>query len=345
MKRARIAMVGFFGWGNFGDELFVETHRQMLEPEFDTWVANDLTEEPYFTKGVNSVADSSDIILIGGGDLINSARVSGLYWQEDYLRRPVVVYGLGVPRQTVDRPRVMEHYRGFLEHPNVRLVVARDVESRDWLGRQFNIDEKLHWFPDPVCAFRRPPAVPEEERVFGIVLREHRSLGSDLSAVRVMADRAKEMDYVVRHLVLANKGLRQGDLERAKQIAEVDEEVVTSEDLRVLCAEISKCTLLASIKFHGVLIAAMYGVPAIAMSVTPKNKSFLRMIERSEMLASYRDPGVADRVSRYPARIPSAVRSRLYRGAMSGYELLREVLRESVDASSRTSSPEATNRE
>jgi len=323
----RVALVGYFGWGNFGDELFVDTHRQMLEPEFDLFVANDLLHEPYFSDGPQSVVDQADAILIGGGDLINPTRVSGLYWCEEFLQRPVFVYGIGVPTQPFERAAVMGHYKQFLEHDNVRLIVARDAESHAWLASKFELGDKLQWYPDAVCAYRRPEPRVATEPEFGIVMREHRSLDADMSAVRALADRATSIGYKVKHLVLANGTLGEADAGRARMIAQDGESVFQSESLQEMCYEISGLQMMASIKFHGLVVASMFGVPTIAMSVTPKNRNFLRMIQRPEMLVSYRDPTLAERVNMYPARIHSLVRGNLYRRSVAGYDVLREALR------------------
>lgn len=323
----RIALVGYFGWGNFGDELFVDTHRQMLEPEFSLFVANDLTDAPYFSQGVEPVLEEADAILIGGGDLINPLRVSELYWREEFLRRPVVIYGLGVPSQPFERKHVIDRYRAFLEHPNVKLVVTRDVESFQWMHANFDIAGKLEWYPDPVCAYRLPEARKSETPEFGIVMRSHRSLEHDFAALRRMADRARDCGYTVQHIVLANRQTAREDFELAGELAAAGEEVFRSESLSELCHQISGLSMLASIKFHGLVVATMYGIPTIAMSVTPKNRNFLRYIERPEMLVSYRDVGLADRVTAYPARIHSLVRENLERRAVEGYGRLRAVLR------------------
>lgn len=322
----RVAMIGYFGWGNFGDELFLKVHRQRLESKFELFVGNDLTAEPYFSRSVSDLVVESDAFLIGGGDLLNPMRVSALYWQMDFLEKPVFVYGLGVPNQPFRRENVMEHYRQFMAHENCRLVVARDVESYTWIKENLDPGEKLQWFPDPVCAMNRPEPLPMEQLTLGVVMREHRSLSADMTPVRKMIDHAKVLGYRVKHIVLANKQLGKGDFERAELIAQEGEEIFVSEDLDEMCREISACSLLATIKFHGLVVATMYGVPAIAMSVTPKNRNFLRMIERPEMLASYTDSGLKDRLSRYPARIHQRVRADLYNRAVAGYQLLEREL-------------------
>lgn len=326
ISKGKLALVGYFGWGNFGDELFIEVHRQHLGDRYDFIIANDLLEAPYFSRPVADIVQDVDGVLIGGGDLLNPLRVSQLYWRKEFLNKPVFVYGLGIPRQQFRRENVLRHYRLFFEHDNCKLVVARDVESYEWLKAEFGLEHKLEWYPDPVCSLAKPAPEVSDEKVLGVVMRAHRSLSDDFSSLRAMIDRAKQLDYHVHHIVLGTGRLGAADLAVARQIARPDEEVVYSDDLKVLCREISKCSLLATIKFHGLVVASMYGIPSIAMSSTPKNRNFLRMIERPEMLASYTDAGLEDRICRYPARIPHATRYSLYRRSVQGYARLKEVM-------------------
>lgn len=323
MAKKKIALVGFFGWGNFGDELFLEAHKQYLGDEYELVVANDLTASPYFSRPVSELVEEVDAVLIGGGDLINPVNVSKLYWREEYLDKPTFIFGIGVPNTKRTRKETIEFYRKFMQHENCKLVVARDQESFDWIDKNLQPGEKLTWYPDPVCALQKPSPRPDKEKVLGVVMREHRSLDPDMSNVRELIDRAKEMDYKVRHLVLATKELGEADFGRAQLIAEPDEEIVRTEDLMALVQEISRCSTLATIKFHGMVVATMYGIPSIAMSVTPKNRNFLRMIERPEMLASYTSDGLASRLSTHPARISKRVRYYLSRESKNGYKRLK----------------------
>lgn len=328
----RIGLIGYFGWGNFGDELFVKVHRQRLGDTFDLDVTHDLLEAPYYSRPVSEVAEEFDGFLLGGGDLLNPLRVSELYWNMDYLRKPVFVHGLGVPNQPFRRDGVIEHYRRFLGHENCKVVIARDVESHNWLKENLDLGDKLHWYPDPVCAMDKPAPTPSKDKVLGVVMREHRSLDQEMGPVRALIDQAKEQGYKIKHLVLASMSLGQADLSRAQLIAESGEEIVQSEDLDELCQAVSACSHLASIKFHGLVVATMYGVPSIAMSVTPKNRNFLRMIERPEMLCSYTEPTLQQRLPHHPARIHNRVRSGLYNQAVRGYQHLQSTMEEVLGA-------------
>lgn len=330
VKKKRIGLVGYFGWGNFGDELFLEAHKQHLSEIYDLEVVHDILAEPYFSKPVEEMIEPYDAILIGGGDLINPIRVSGLYWQEAFLKKPVFVYGIGVPNVKWLRNNVVDIYRNFFQHPNCRLVVPRDPESFNWLKKNIQPTGHMEWFPDPVCSLRLPKTMPPDEKTLGVVMRSHRSMGEDLSALREMINKSKEMGFRVKHLVLATSQLGKSDLAMAQSIALEDEEIFASESLETLCQAISSCSLLASIKFHGLVVASMYGVPTVAMSVTPKNRNFLRMIERQEMLCGYTDKELWKKLSYFPAAISNPVRRMLRTRSVNGYNLLLDKLQESL---------------
>lgn len=329
MKK-KIALIGYFGWGNFGDELFLSMHHQMLSDTYDLFTANDLTKEPYFSFPMSELIEKSDAFLIGGGDLLNPLRVSPLYWKMEYLQKPVFIYGLGVPRQTFDRSKVIAHYKEFMQHPNCKLIVARDIESYTWIKNNIDPGDKLAWYPDPVCALNRPPATPPKEKTLGVVMREHRSLDPDMVPIQDLITQARGMGYKIKHLVLANMELGKGDLERAKMIASEGDEIFYSDSLDEMCQAISSCSILATIKFHGLIVATMYGIPSIAMSVTPKNLNFLRMIDRSEMAASYTNPNLKDHLPHYPAPIHQLVRGNLFRRSTEGYDVLKDALAKTV---------------
>lgn len=333
----KIGLVGYFGWGNFGDELFLEAHRQHLGNKYELVVANDLTRAPYFSRPVSELANEVDAFIIGGGDLLNPLRVSDLYWRKEFLEKPVFIFGLGVPNMPFRREAVINRYREFINHPNCKLIVARDVESYTWIRDFINPGEKLCWYPDPVCSLARPvgedstrPALSRDSKVLGVVMREHRSLSLNFEHLRRMIDTARKMDYEIRHLVLATKELGEADARRAVSLADEGEEVVRSEDLMQLCREISYCDALATIKFHGAVVATMYGIPAITMSSTPKNRNFMTMIERRDLLSSYTDPNLYKHLSHYPARINNKVRSWLYRQSNAGYSKLMDAIEEEI---------------
>src|SRR5690606_1999795 len=131
----RIGLVGFFGWGNFGDELFVEVYKRYLGPHFEVSVVHDLLKKPYFSEPVDDVVERYDAFIIGGGDLIIPWQLSGLYRRPEFLRKPTILNSVGVPTWGgYDRSVVMK-MREFVNNANVRYISARDEESARWIKK------------------------------------------------------------------------------------------------------------------------------------------------------------------------------------------------------------------
>lgn len=134
-KKIKVGLVGFFGWGNFGDELFVKVFEQWLGDDYELKILNDLTCKPYFTRPVQEVVSEVDAIIIGGGDLIIPWSVSDLYWKSEYLEKPVFIVGVGVPTWRQKNIDVIKKYKNFLMHSNVKFINVRDKESANWIKK------------------------------------------------------------------------------------------------------------------------------------------------------------------------------------------------------------------
>jgi polysaccharide pyruvyl transferase WcaK-like protein len=125
----RIGLVGYFGWGNYGDELFLRVWNKELARVGRPEVVHQLTRAPYFTDPPKRVAKRYDAFVIGGGDLVVPWNFSRLYWRPEWLTKPVYVAGVGVPTWGEPKDSVIQDLRRFLQHPNVRYISARDPES------------------------------------------------------------------------------------------------------------------------------------------------------------------------------------------------------------------------
>ena len=321
----KIGLVGFFGWGNFGDELFVEAYRQFLEPHFEVKVVHDLLKKPYFSRPIEEMIGDCDAFVIGGGDLIIPWSLSGLYWREEFLSKPVIINSVGVPTWGGYNQDVVEKLRSFVNNDNVRYVSARDPESAAWVAKHLKCD-KVTEAPDMVCALNLPPVTPPTDPVLGIVTRSRRGDGDDYTQVMKLCEKAASHGYRIRHIILGNGLTGENDRATADQFHFADKEIIYSEDIWDQCRAIGECTALASMKFHGSVVAAMYGVPSIVLSPTDKSRNFMRRIERTDLLSNLKDERLADHFSPFMATIPQATRETLATGARQGLERLKSEL-------------------
>ncbi|HEY6737763.1 MAG TPA: polysaccharide pyruvyl transferase family protein [Actinopolymorphaceae bacterium] len=315
-----IGLVGFFGWGNYGDELFLKVWDEHLGDACKLTVLHDLLQKPYFGRPVERAVDEVDAILVGGGDLVIPWKFSELYWKDEYLERPVYIAGVGVPTWGKPDPGVIARLRAFFRHPRVRYVCARDPESAEWIRRHLEPRVPVGWAPDLVFGWTLPrlPARDPEEKILAIATR-HRARGpDDLTNLRRLAARARERGWRVRNVVLATGRTRVADLQVARAFAEnvadagVDEvEIVESDDLDVITRALGSATVAASMKFHGTVVATAYGVPCFAMAPTDKSRNLFRLIDRSAMLTDLRDEALPDRLDLGLLPVPRIVRDYL----------------------------------
>ncbi len=326
MSKPKVGLVGYFGWGNFGDELFVAAHREFLSDRFDLEVVHDLVEAPYFSRAAEKNLKSFDAFLIGGGDLVNPSVVSPLYWRNDYLDKPVFVYGLGVPQPNRKRSAAINHYKSFFESSSVKLTVMRDVESMRYFNYVMEPSVPAVTFPDAVCAMSMPVVEQKNDgdKILGVSIRSHRSVVGGYEQVRKAADTAREKGYRIRNIVMGTGSIGSADHEITKSFAREDEEIVYSEDLGTICEAIGSCNQLVSMKFHGMIVAALYGVPSLQLSATPKNRNFLRYIQRPDMSSNYSSEELYLQIPRYPVSIHSLLVGKLKRDSRAGYQTLTD---------------------
>jgi polysaccharide pyruvyl transferase WcaK-like protein len=327
-RRPSAGLVGFYGPGNYGDELFLEVFRQHLAGSVDLRVVFDSPARPYFDRPVRDAVREHDAILIGGGDLLVPWGLGDRYWLPDYLRKPVHIVGVGVPTWRPAKPAVVERLGAFVRHRNVRSITARDEESAAWIRDNLHPRVGVEAAADLVFALDLPAVErPSGPPILGITVR-WRDGGDDYTAVRALAERGRELGYRLRTIVLSTGRVRALDEQAfdALAIDGPDVERVASDDLATLTRAIGECTMLASHKFHGTVVATAYGIPAISMSTTDKNRNLLRRLGRADLVCGFDDPTLPDHLVRAPTPPDMAVRAAMAQAATDALARLRSRL-------------------
>ena len=302
-----MGLVGFYGHGNYGDELFLEVFREHLGSDVDLRPLLDPAGRTLATR-LGARIRASDAILIGGGDIMIPWETTTHYFVPAYLRRPVLIAGIGVPTWGQSLPHVVERLRTFVSSPSVRFLGTRDAESTAWIEGQLRPTIPVRTAADLVCGLTLPAVdKPAGAPIFGVIVRSRRE-PDDLTHVRRLCARAIELGYRVRRIVLATGRVRAEDEVATAALELPDTELVASDDLAVLSRAIGECSAIASMKFHGVVVATMYGVPAIAMMPTTKTLNFMRRIDRTDLLSFFGDPELPSRL--VPGIAPIAVETR-----------------------------------
>lgn len=323
MKRARIGLVGYYGYGNYGDELFRIVFEKIFHDcELVTLQAN-LTR-PYYDDAIASKIASVDCILIGGGDLVIANYWTDQYFEDVFLTKPVYMHGIGVPTWSGEDDAIVKRLAAFFQHPAVRHINVRDRESRRWIEQKLAPLVPVEVSEDIVCALDLPrPPKRRGGPVFGLVTR--RQLPGEIHWQNVvkLCDRARALGYEIKNIILGTGADRAADVAGLAEFQYDQMRTVESEDLLELTQEVGACDVVASMKFHGCVVSMMYGVPAITMITTDKFRNLYNSIERPDLIGHHSHGNLPDRLGTFMARIPKLTRQHLRAGAIAGLQQLR----------------------
>lgn len=294
MKKLKVGLVGYYGWGNYGDEFFKAVLEQEL-PDLEFKVLHDVKPDGGLgLENIQTNVDAVNVIMIGGGDLVIPYALSSLYWREVFLRKPVVVYGVGVPRWGGYDQNVVQHMRTFMQHSSITQVTARDQESAEWISTHLKPSAPVHCAPDIVCAYQHRYVVPRD-RAFGVILRHQ---GTDLNkiAVKSLLDHVRSRGYHPRILMLATGRTLSDDFQPLQKLDLGNVDIIVRSDIDALTNELLSCDRVASMKFHGCVVAMSHNIPCLALSQANKFKNFYTELDRLQWLSSLADAAMSKKL-------------------------------------------------
>jgi polysaccharide pyruvyl transferase WcaK-like protein len=332
-RRPVLGLAGFFGAGNFGDELFLEVFEQYLAEDFELRVLADLPSHPFYSQDVKKIVAEVDAILIGGGDILQPWGQDPRYFNPAFLTKPVFIVGVGVPlysgpRAKPARPEIIAQHRSFMQHQNVRHIGVRDNQTAEWVCSHISPLIDVRIAPDIVCALDLPEATkPPGPPILGVVtrFRPNRAEPDDYSEVARLASAMIADGWRVRHIILGVGEVGRRDRANADDLNVPQKEIVASDSLADLSVAIGECTALASMKFHGSVVATMYAVPSIVMIPTNKNRNFMRRLRLESLISSFDSPNLTETFHQRP-EVPPAECARLRRDAEAHMIALRNCI-------------------
>ncbi len=291
----KIGLVGYFGWGNYGDELFLQIHHQIFAGHelitFHDPIKNELL------LNVDQLVESVDAIVIGGGDLLMPWFKSWLYFDERFLTKPVFIFGVGVPdRGAEPDPTVLAHYQKFLSHPSIKLFSCRDQESIDWVQTHLKLDREILLYPDMVLSLIFPQCVVDS-RAVGVVVRNQEMY--DNTQMLKIAEVILQFGYSLKLILLGTEGITLADDYHALQHVKIPNcEIVVRDTTLLLSKEIASCKYLLSMRFHGLIAAYKSGVPFISLNIESKFTSFMMQTGNGQYSSYWTDENLPSKFER-----------------------------------------------
>lgn len=331
MARRKIGLVGYFGYGNYGDELFIDVYRKYFH-DCEICVLQDSLKSPIYSAKAYEKIESLDAIIIGGGDLLLPKYFATSYFDDHFLKKPIYMNGVGVPLWTGEDPAVVAKIARFVQHPSVKHINARDRESVRWIVDKLKPAVPVEHSVDMVFSLDLPhvPRDPKKKR-FGLIMRKLSPGQTRWDNVSALCDRARKFGYEIRNIVLGTGMIRDDDLVGLKEWDYPNATLVDPNDLGALTREIGACDVIASTKFHGCVIATAYGIPAITLTTTDKFNNLYRLIERQDLIGHFIHDDLVERLPKFPAPIPRTTRDALRGDASRAMMRLRRMVLDEVD--------------
>lgn len=234
----------------------------------------------------DALIDSVDAIVIGGGDLLVPSRISWLYWCEQFLKKPVFIYGIGVPIWIGTDQTALEHYKKFLLHKNVKSLCLRDEASAQWIKKHINPRIEIDVYPDIALA-RAFPQQLVESRAVGLVLRNQPSYETEM--IYRLADLTVQFGLSLKLILLGTGKTLADDYEVINNFKFEKYKVSICDTNTLLSREIASCKFVLSMKFHGVIAAYQCGVPFISLSGADKFISFMSQTGNAQYSSYWTD--------------------------------------------------------
>jgi polysaccharide pyruvyl transferase WcaK-like protein len=330
MAKRRIGLVGYFGYGNYGDELFLDVYRKYFY-DCELIVIQDSITHPIYTAAAYENIKTLDAIIIGGGDLFIPKYFANNYFDDQFLQKPIYFHGVGVPLWIGQDPLVIRRMADFVNHPNVKKINVRDIESANWVLDVLKPKAPVDFSADMVFSLDFPRVQRDPtKKVFGLIMRKLSPGMTRWDHVAALCDRARSLNYKIHNIVLGTGKIRDDDLEGLKEFDYPHMVTVDPNDLEALTRAIGACDVIASTKFHGCVVATAYGIPAITLTTTDKFLSLYKAMERRDLIGHYIHPDIAERLPKYIAPIPATTRDLLREDAVIAIQALRRQMLDEI---------------
>lgn len=283
----RVHAVGFYGWGNFGDELFraaIDLNKEQIWGE-GVIVKNFVTPVDFLHQNVGPIGSTTrilelaigsiwaDTIALCGGSLLEDVRGT------ERLRRSLArhgksVVGLGVSLGPWSSSHARQRVKEYVE--TMDTVVVRDRASMDRIGGQVVLGGDL-------AALYPMPITREDSRDY-LTICVSRDSGSTVEELFHILSRLLPLVRMPVKLLALNVRPAHGDVELTRELRDrlsehhPDVQSLEFESIDQTVEIISKSRSVWSQRLHGLIVAYLCKVPVLALSHHQKIADFAEHI-------------------------------------------------------------------
>lgn len=289
-----IGVCGYYGMGNFGDELFLKTLQQVFH------------KHQVFPHTSRMDAGQIDAVIVGGGDLIIPYHYNSNYFPPRLLQHPAWIYGVGVvdnyPEATWPEAEIAKH-RSWMAH--AQILYTRDENSTE-ICRRLQLHSKIATVPDMVFAYEEPKYPIQRvsgKKTLGVCIHTYKDFPFDIMA-SILADYASQGYRVLLIPVLNHSNNPYSDMSACLKLqariielqprAHVDAPHPEYE-LELTYSFIQSVDYLITFKLHPAIAAIRGGVPVFCIS---KMSKVYHLLAQFGLEANYCDAGSSEDIIR-----------------------------------------------
>jgi len=272
--------------GNFGDELFLKTFKQIF------------SEDQVFYYSAYLDLSKIDAVIIGGGDLIIPYRIYEYYFPAPLKDHPIWIYGVGVidwyPEETWPVEEIARN-RDYLSR--AKQLSLRDQRSAS-IAKKYQFNDQIRVVPDIAFAYREPKyplaGFSRTKPSIGICVYAYESFPIEKMG-EVFSDLTRQGFHLVLIPVVNQFDSAYAD---SKMCLAVGEEIKKRHpqaavtvlwgqyDLEMTYNYLQSVDYLLTFKMHPIIAAVRGGVPVLAFSKMNKVSSLLEMLGLAEFLCN-----------------------------------------------------------
>ncbi len=283
-----LCISGYYGMGNFGDELFLKTFRQVF------------AEHQVFPRGAFIDAQRIDAVIIGGGDLIQPYRFDPYYFPNFLSHLPTWVYGVGIvnyyPEHTWPAEEIKKNQQRL---GSMRGLWLRDKHSTD-IATRYQFNSRVNTVPDVAFAYQQPQypiAIPAQKPVIGVCPFAYSSFPFD-KTVGLLSHLSQNYSILVIPVVNQSNNPYE-DTTVCKRLKEAVLKVQPQADIKLpgieydidmIYAYLQNVDYLISFKMHPSLVAIRNQVPVLCFSKMSKVRSLLELYGLEDYYVNYELP-------------------------------------------------------
>lgn len=274
---AKVAISGYYGFKNFGDEAILNVlvnHLKSIGCDDITVFSSDVayTEKEYGVKAVKrfdiknviSVLKSSDVLISGGGSLLQDVTsLKSLVYYSFIIalgilfNKKVIIFAQGIgPLNSCIAKLIVKNLLKYCTY-----VSVRDENSLNIL-KKFGVKADL--VCDPIYSIE--VKVPQCDGSIGIQLRDFRTMNYNLLQKLALLIITKFSDRKIKIFSLQ----KTQDYELSKKFetilksfnSEINTEIIEDDIIN----NISRLEYLFAMRFHAVLVALKYGIKTCAIN-------------------------------------------------------------------------------